>query len=63
MLLQLTSVAFYGGNCSGIPYYRRHLSLELLAGWCALREILVVADSVVQLGWFILRVAGARTTG
>ena len=61
--LQLIGVAFYGGNRSGTPYNRRHLSLELQAGWRALREILVVADSVVQLGWFVLRVAGLRTTG
>ena len=61
--LQLASVTFYGRNCSGTPYNRRHLSLELQAGWRALWEILVVADSVVQLGWFVLDIAAAKPTG
>lgn len=61
--LQLASITFYGRNCSGTPYNRRHLPLELQAGWSASWKISVVADSVVQLGRFVLGVAVARTMG
>jgi hypothetical protein len=61
--LQLASITFYGRNCSGTPYNRRHLPLELQAGWSASWKISVVADSVVQLGWFVLDIAAAKPTG
>jgi hypothetical protein len=58
--LQLLGVALYGRNRSGTPYYRRHLSLELQVGRCTSWEVLVVADSVVQLGWSVLLVAATE---